>query len=547
MGMDIILKHALANAHKYGKASTTAVAAKVFAEAPELKGNAKIVIQKIKKVVGEVNGMNAKTIEGKLRAIAPEMLHREKRVETKELPALNGAEGGVKMRLPPEPSGYLHIGHAMSFWLNYLYVRKYGGKLVLKLEDTNPTKPKKEYYKNIENDLQWLGIKWNRHFVISEHFDKIKQGAEKLIELGRAYVCTCPEDEIRERRQKLKADKCRNHDKAENAELWKRMLKGEKFVLRWKGDPKAKNSVLRDPTLYRVIDARHPWTGKNHVVYPTYDFANAFTDGMLEITHVLRSEEFLMRTDLHKAIISALGMKPPEYVHYGRFEMEGTPTSKRLIRPLVEKGKVDGWDDLRLATVMALRRKGIHPKTFEDLAMATGPYLGKSIISWKLLLGLNQKNIDPVAARFFVVTDPVKLEVDGPAVDAKLPMHPTKKMGERKLHLGKHVFIEKGDYKKGKTIRLKGAYNVRLEGKKAVYAGNELIRPIVQWLGDPGEATLLESGKLYEGDKIQKTVKRKVLVEKGIAGHKGEFIQMERVSFARIDKRRPLQLVRISD
>lgn len=547
MGMDIILKQALANAHRYGKADFKAVAAKVFAEDPESKKNAGMAIQKIKKVVGEVNQMTAKTIEEKLQELAPEMLHREKRVEVKELPALKGVEGGVKMRLPPEPGGYLHIGHAMSFWLNYLYVKEYGGKLVLKFEDTNPTKPRKEYYKNIENDLQWLGIKWNERFILSEHFGEVKQGAEKLIDLGRAYVCTCPEEGIRKRRQSLKADQCRNHDKEKNRELWKEMLKGEKHVLRWKGDPGASNSVLRDPALYRVIDAKHPWTGKNHIVYPTYDFASAFTDGLLGITHVLRSEEFLMRTELHKAIISSLGMKPPTYVHYGRFEMDGTPTSKRLIRPLVEKAVVDGWDDLRLATVMALRRRGIHPKTFEDLAMATGPYLGKSTITWELLLGLNHKNIDPVAARFFVIVDPVELQLDGPAVDARLPVHPAKKMGERKLHLAKRVFIDKSDYKKGKTLRLKGACNIRIEGKKAVYAGNELIRPIVHWLSDPTEAVLVEAGKLYDGKKIQKVKKRKVLAEKGISNHGGEFIQMERVGFARIDKRRPLQLVKISD
>ncbi len=544
--MDVILKHALANAHRYGKADFKAVVSKVFGEQPELKKNARAVVEKVRKVVGEVNRMSARTVEKKLLELAPELLHKEKREEVKELPPLEGVEDGVKLRLPPEPNGYLHMGHALSFYLNYLYASRYEGKLVLKFEDTNPLKEKKEYYRAIERDIEWLGIKWDEKFVLSEHFRELRKGAEKLIELGRAYVCTCPGEEASKGRRELKADPCRNNDKAKNMELWEEMLAGGRFVLRWKGDPKAKNSVLRDPTLYRVLDVKHPWTGENHVVYPTYDFASAVTDGLLGITHVLRSEEFLMRAELHRAIISSLGMKPPVYVHYGRFEMEGTPTSKRLIRPLVEDGKVEGWDDPRLATLMALRRRGIHPKTFEDLAKATGPYLGKSTITWELLLGLNRKNIDPIAGRFFVVVDPVELKLDGPEVVAKLPLHPEAK-GERKVKLAKRVFIDRSDYKDGKTLRLKGAYNIRIEKKRAVYAGNELIRPIVHWVSDPAEATLVVAGKLFGNGKLQKVKRKRVLAERGLGSYKGEFVQMERVGFARIDRRRPLELIFISD
>ena len=550
---EIILKHALANALKYGKADLKAVVSKVFAEAPEIKKNAREVIEEVKKVVEEVNRMKMDEIRKKLEEIAPEMLEKRKREEKKELPPLPDAKAGkVKVRLPPEPNGYLHIGHAISFALNYLYARRYEGKVVLKFEDTNPLKEKLEFYAAIMRDIRWMGIEWDELYIISEHFAEIEKAAEKLIRKGRAYVCTCGEEEIRRGRAEKREDPCRKHSKEENLELWEDMKAGERFVLRWKGDPGADNAVMRDPTLYRVLDTIHPWTGENHVVYPTYDMANAFTDAEVGITHVLRSEEFLQRTELHQAIIKALGMKPPVYVHYGRFELEGTPTSKRRIRPLVEEGIVEGWDDIRLATIMALRRRGIVPKTFFDLAIASGPYRGKSVIEWKLLLGINRKNIDPVAPRYFVVRNPVKLKLEGPAKNARILLHPNRpEMGFREVRTGEWVFVEREDYEKnvGKVVRLKDLYNVRIERKKAVYAGGELIKPIVHWVCDGIEGKLVIGEKLFDGERINKESLKnvKVIAERNLVKSRQDIIQMERVGFARIEKRHPLVLVFVSD
>ncbi len=535
----LVLKHALANALKYGKADFKSVVAKVFAERPELKKRAKEVVEEARRVVEEVNGLVPEEIERRLRELAPEMMEREKREEVKELPPLEGAvRGKVRVRLPPEPNGYLHIGHALSFHLNHLYARRYDGKVILKFEDTNPLKERPEYYEAIKRDIRWLGIEWDEVFVLSEHFRELEKGAEALIQEGRAYVCSCPSEEISRGRREKRADPCRERSSRESLELWEGMKAGERLVLRWKGDPASENSVLRDPTLYRVLDAVHPHTGENHVVYPNYDYASAFTDGMLRITHVLRSEEFLMREPLHRAIIDAAGQKPPVYVHYGRFELEGTPTSKRLIRPLVEEGRVEGWDDPRLATIMGLRRRGIVPKTFEDLAVATGPYRGSSLISWKLLHGLNRKNIDPIAGRFFVVTEPVKLELEGPEREVELPVHPNRDMGVRRLRLRSPIYLEKGDAR-GK-LRLKGGYNVTVEGGRAKFAGEEIIRPIVHWLSEHIEAELV----VPEG--LDRPLRKlRVLAEPAIREFKGEIIQMERIGFARIDSRSPLRLIKI--
>ena len=481
------------------------------------------------------------------------MLKKEKKIEEKELPPLPDAEEGkVKVRLPPEPNGYLHIGHARSFMLNYLYAKKYDGVVVLKLEDTNPLKEKVEYYGAIMRDIRWLGIEWDELYIISEHFEEIEKAAERLIRKGRAYVCTCSEEKIRERRARKEEDPCREHSKEENLELWDEMKAGSRFVLRWKGDPRAENSVMRDPTLYRVLDAVHPWTGENHVIYPTYDMANAFTDGKIGISHVLRSEEFLQRTELHTAMMRALGFKSPVYVHYGRFELEGTPTSKRKIRPLVENGIVEGWHDIRLATLVALRRRGIVPKTFADLALATGPYRGKSVIDWNLLLGLNRKNIDPIAPRYFVVRDAVELELKAPEKVAELPLHPNRpEMGKRVLKASGKIYIEREDYERneGKVVRLKGLYNVRIEGKKAIYAGDGIIKPIIHWVSEGVKGELLQGGKLFEGEEIVKDSLRKidVMAEKNLLRSRSSIVQMERVGFAKIEKRNPPVLIFISE
>ncbi len=550
--MDIILKHALANALKYGRADFKAVVSKVFAESPDLKKDARGTVEKVKEVVERVNRMDPDSIRRKLEEIAPEMLEREKKDEKKELPPLEGAvEGKVKVRLPPEPNGYLHIGHALSFTLNYLYAQRYGGKVVLKLEDTNPLKEKPEYYAAIMRDIRWLGIEWDELFIISEHLSEVEKAAEELIRKKKAYVCTCPDEKIKEGRAKLEPDPCRNRSVQENLELWEDMKAGERFVLRWKGDPAANNAVLRDPTLYRVLDAVHPWTGENRVVYPTYDMASPFFDAKLGITHVLRSEEFLQRAELHSALIKALGMKPPAYVHYGRFELEGTPTSKRKIRPLVESGVVDGWDDPRLATIMALRRRGIVKETFRDLAIATGPYRGKSVIDWNLLLGLNRKHIDPVAPRYFVVKEPVRLKLDGPEKVAEVPFHPgNPKMGTRKVRAKETVFIEKEDYEKnlGRVVRLKDLYNVRIEKDRAVYVGDELIKPIIHWVSEGVEGELIEGGRLFNGEMLRaNSLKRfKIVAELNLKRSASPLVQMERVGFARIEKKDPLRLVFVS-
>ncbi|MBR9680940.1 MAG: hypothetical protein GOU98_03900 [Candidatus Altiarchaeota archaeon] len=540
----MILKYVLANAYQYGKADFNSVTSKVFSD-PELRKNAKSLIPEIKKAVERVNKMKKDEIATQLKKIAPELMQKEKKVEKRELPPLENAQSGlVKLRLPPEPNGYLHIGHALSFWLNKLYTDKYDGELVLKLEDTNPAGEKEEYYRAIESDLKWLGITWDDKFILSEHLGEIEILAKKLIEKEKVYMCKCKSEVVRKGRMEGIPDSCRKHSVAENDTLWKELFGKKPYTLRWKGDPKSKNTVLRDPTLYRVVDLMHPHTKQNHIAYPTYDLASAVTDGMLGITHVLRSEEFLMRAELHKQIIEALDMKAPTYIHFGRFEMDGSPTSKRKVKPLVEDKLVEGWNDPRLSTIIGLKRRGIVPKTFKDLAIASGPYRGKRVIDWKRLLGFNKKNIDSVSKRVFVIKDAVKLKLVGANRDVKMNAHPSEKLGIRVVKLKDEILIEKADL--GPLLRLKGAYNVKIKDGVATYSGDKLIRPIVQWLSEFDLAELWESQKLMVDGKIQKISKTTVKVEKR-EWKQGEFIQMERIGFARVDSLDPLRLIFVGE
>ncbi|MBR9679425.1 MAG: glutamate--tRNA ligase [Candidatus Altiarchaeota archaeon] len=549
---NIILKFALENAFHYGSAELKPVMARVFAEMPEQKKNAKLVVETSKTVIKQVNELNEDEVRRQLEEIAPELIEQKRAKEEKELPPLkNAVSGKVRTRLPPEPSGFLHIGHALSFSMSYLYAQKYSGQTIMKFEDTNPFKADTKFYDAILKDIKWLGISWDELFITSEHFGELEKKAEELIHKRLAYVCECEPDAIKQGRGELKPDPCRKKGKKENLIQWDEMRNGDKLILRWKGDPAASNSVLRDPTLYRVLDKVHPWTGKNQVIYPTYDFASAVADGLLGITHVLRSEEFLMRAELHKQMIGSLGLPVPEYIHYGRFELEGSPTSKRKIRALIDDKIIAGWDDVRLASLAGLRRHGVVPQTFQDLVVATGPYLGSSTIAPELLFGLNRKNIDPIAERYFAVREPVKLKLDGEKRTVKINKHPTKpEMGTRSLKAGDHIIIEKQDYSENKQrlVRLKGLYNVKLGKNKASYVGEEIIRPIIQWLSESDKAELVIADKLFDGDELSKNSLKteKILVETGLKNSGSDIVQLERYGFVRIDSRKPLRLVFIS-
>ncbi len=525
---ELILKYALKNAitHK-GAARVKYIPPKLLRERPGLRSKIKEIIPQIEKVVSEVNSMSADEQVVMLKKIAPEML--EKVEEREGLPPLPGDTSNVVVRLPPGPEKYLHIGHAFSFMINYLYAKRYKGKVWLRFEDTNPERCEVEFYDAIRESIRWLGIKWDREKNETDSMDLYYKKARKLIKDGNAYVCTCDVGSVRNLRRLRKECGCRSRDIGDNADLWEKMFSGFKqgeAQLRLRGDMKSDDASFRDPMLFRINDAAHCLTGKKYRVWPGYDFTNAVEDSECGITHVVRSNEFA--TALHKHIRGLLGYKKqPEYVEYTRYNIIGAITKGRVIREMIRTGEVSGWDDPKLVTIPALRRRGIMPQTFERLIYDIGITKSRTNVTWDKITSANRKIVDPVSKRYFFVPEPVKIDVeDAPRRTVTLALHPDNKMGSRRITTSGVFYVPKGDAKG--EFRLKDLYNIKMVRRgKAIYHGDELKDiPKVQWVTDENvKVKVLKPEGMVPG-----------LGEKDISTVKsGEIVQFERFGFCRKD------------
>ncbi len=555
---ELAFKYALRNARIHGKASVKAVASKVIGESKKAKENPREAIKVIREIVERVNSMSEKEREKELEKFPEEI--KEKRGE-RELPSLPGAEDGkVVTRMPPEPNAYPHIGHAISFFFNWYYARRYNGKVILRFDDTNPKKEKKEFYSAMEDGLEWLGLDWDEKRYMSDDIELFYDYAERLIEKGKAYVCTCSQEEIKKSREEKKACKHRNQTLNENMKLWKEMVNGSlgegSAILRYKGDMKSKNTVMRDPTLARIIIANHPIKGDKYKVWPTYDFATAIEDSILGITHVLRSNEFELRNELQNAIRHDLGLRDPVIIHYSRFNVEGAKASKREIAKLIEEGKVTGWDDPRLVTLAGLRRRGIIPETIKKLAIELGLSTSAPVISWDNIFAINRKILDPKANRYFLVIEPIRLIVNkAPDKVARIKVHPGfPERGVRKIETSGIFFISKEDadkLKPGDKIRLKDLYNVEITSTNPMngkFIGEEVIKdmPKIQWVtADNIKLKLIIPDMLFVNGKYNESslTEKECLAERSVENvSTGEIVQFERIGFARKDNEKAFVL-----
>ncbi len=557
----LILTHALDNAQRHdGAAQIGAVMGSLMGGSPELRPRAKEVKALTLEIIAEVNAMDEATREAKHAELVPEPMGKKESKRT-GLPPLAGAEDGkVVTRFPPEPNGFPHIGHAYSALINYLYAKMYDGRLVLRFEDTNPRKEEVRYYDAIKEGLTWLGIEWDEELRVSDEIPLIIEQADRLLRGGHLYICDCPAETISANRRAGRPCSHRDRSIEENVALWEsmnaRMVGEGEIGVRLKADMEAENMVMRDPMMLRVIDHPHPLHGDKYYVYPTYDFAVAIQDSRRGITHVLRSNEFQPRIELQEYIRGLLGLPNPRIMQYSRFSLEGTPTSKRLIKALLDEGVVEGWDDPRLSTLAGLRRRGIVPKTLEDLSVEIGPSTAEPVISWKLLAGINRKNIDRLAYRAFVVVDAIELNVEeAPERTARLKRHPgNPEMGERTFETGALFCITREDadnLQEGDVVRLKDLYNVRIEGRDehtgrilAVYDGDEVVRGMTKLHWVPKRTAvkvhvyfpgMLEDGN---GERIADSmpVKRALGEPPLKVAHPGDLVQMERMGFGRIDR-----------
>ena len=540
-------KYALLNAVQFdGKSSHGAVIGKLISQNPELKTRIKDVAAAAKDAVREVNEMPLSDQTEKLKKVSPELLVKKK-AEKRTLAELpNAVKGKVVTRIPPEPSKYAHIGHAISFMINYLYAKKYKGKCYLRFEDTNPELSRKEYADAILEDMEYLGIKPDKITYVSDDIAKFYSYAEKMIESGCAYACFCSVESMRELRQKGSACECRTAPVSENRKTWKKMLArgfdpGE-AVVRFKGDMKSKNSVLRDPVIFRINYKNHYRHGKKYGVWPLYDFANSVEDGTQGVTHILRSIEFGgMRVELQNRIKSCLDLPVQTVTQYGRFNVTDALTQGREIRELIKKGEVSGPDDPRLVTIKALIRRGIQPATFEDLAVEVGLSLTPTNLDWTVISSFNRKYLDPSASRYFFIEDPQKITVENaPSQEIALRLHPSAKKSERKFSVNSEFYIAEKDRFEVKNakglVRLMDCLNFTVSGKKFRFDSLEVAKyrkqghRIIQWLPAEGNLhaeILMPQGRTTKG--LAESSASKIGV--------GKIVQFARFGFCRLEKK----------
>ena len=541
-----IRKFALQNAIFFkGQANPKAVIGKILGGFPEYRTKSKEVGILVNEIVSEINGMSLDEQTAELEKEDPTLLVRERKERTYELPELENAEKGVVMRIAPGPSGPLHIGHTRVAVLNDEYVKKYGGRLVLRIEDTNPENIDSDSYEMIKEDLEWLGVKIDETYVQSDRFDIYFEHVDRLIEMGKVYVCTCDGDDWRSLKEKCEACPCRELPVEEQAERFGRMMDGSfregEAIAVVKTDLNHPNPAIRDFVALRIVEHPHPLTGDRYRVYPMMNFSVAIDDHLMGMTHVIRGKDHLNNTHRQTYIFDYFGWDKPVYHHYGLVNIPDTVLKTSTIRECIQKGEYSGWDDVRTGTVRALELRGIKPDALRRYWVEAGMKAVDIQFSWDNLYGMNRDIIDDQANRYFFVQDPVRYDISGrDEIEGSAPMHPDHPdRGERKYLIcdSKTVFISSEDSKdfcgKG-MIRLKDLCNIRY-GTPAVYDGDDLsiLRQgvhAVQWVCRDSVKTtvLMPDGSVVEG-----------LAEIAVLDERSEIVQFERFGFVRLLERTP--------
>ena len=428
-------------------------------------------------------------------------------------------------RFPPEPNGYLHIGHAKSILLNYGLSQEYNGKFNLRFDDTNPTKEKIEFVESIQADVKWLGADWeDRLFFASNYFDQMYEAAIKLIKKGKAFVCDLTAEQIREYRGTLtepgKNSPYRDRSVEENLDLFERMKNGEfedgTKVLRAKIDMASPNINMRDPVIYRVAHMTHHNTGDKWCIYPMYDFAHPIEDAIEGVTHSICTPEFEDHRPLYDWVVRELEYQyPPKQIEFAKLYLTNVVTGKRYIKRLVEEGIVDGWDDPRLVSIAALRRRGFTPESIKMFVELCGVSKANSSVDYAMLEYCIREDLKLKRSRVMAILDPVKLIIDnypeGQIEELEAPNNmENETLGTRKVPFGKELYIEREDfmveppkkYKRlypGNEVRLMNAYFVTCVGYDTDEDGNVTA---VHCTYDPAS----KGGNSPDGRKVKGTI-----------------------------------------
>ena len=431
----------------------------------------------------------------------------------------------IVTRFPPEPNGYLHIGHAKSIILNSGIAKKYNGTFNLRFDDTNPTKEKSEFVESILEDVKWLGADFGDHvYYASDYFDAMYESAIQLIKKGKAFVCDLSADEIREYRGTLKEpgkeSPYRNRSIEENLDLFERMKDGEfpdgSKVLRAKIDMASPNINMRDPVIYRIARMTHHNTGDKWCIYPMYDFAHPIEDAVEGVTHSLCTLEFEDHRPLYDWVVKELEFEePPKQIEFAKLYLQNVITGKRYIKKLVEDGAVDGWDDPRLVSISALRRKGVTPEAIRMFIELSGISKANSVSDMAMLEYCIREDLRMKAKRMMAVIDPIKLIIDNYPEDQTELLdvdnnQENEELGVRQVSFSKELYIEREDFMEeppkkyfrlfpGNEVRLKNAYFVKCTDFVKDENGNVTE---VHCTYDPAT----RSGSGFEGRKVKGTI-----------------------------------------
>ena len=551
----IIKKFALQNAVKYDKTPQAgAVMGKVMAQ-PELRSKAKEITVLVNEVLVEIDQMTPEAREEELNRLAPELIAElsEKKEPEKGLPPLDLDEPLV-MRFAPNPNGPPTLGSARGIVVNSEYTKKYKGKLIIRFDDTDPAtkRPMLEAYSWYLEDCEWLGANPDEVVIASDRIERYYDVAEQLIKKGGAYICFCEQESFKALKDVKKACPHRNETPEKNLGFWKKMLAGDykeqEAVLRIKTDIAHKDPAIRDWVSFRIIRTPHPRheVGDKFCVWPLLDFEGAVEDHLLGTTLIIRGKDLIDSETRQRYVYKYMGWTYPRTMHWGRVQIhEFGKLSTSAIKKAIAEGTYTGWDDPRLPTIRAIKRRGILPEALRKFMLDLG--LGETDISLSLdtLYAENRKIIDPIANRYFFVWDPVELEIEGaePKI-AKAPIHPTRG-GLREIPAGTKILITRNDadsLKEGERLRLKDLYNIEVTGisplrVKFIGTDMDLVKKdkarIIHWVPLDGLIVrVLSPDGEYTG-----------IGERGMEKELDKVVQFERFGFVRIDSVRGDEVV----
>ncbi len=527
---EVIFKYALKNAYDHeGKAAVGPVINKVLGEEPERKKDMKALAMEVKKVIEEVNKMELKEIEEILKEKYPELL--EEKPQREGLPPLpNAKEGNVVLRSAPSPSGYLHIGHAYMLSINSEYAKMYKGKHILRIEDTDP-KTVIDVYRDIVEDAKWItDEKIDEVIIQSDRMEIYYKYAEELIKKGKAYVCTCKnfKEYIREKKE------CphRNQSVEKNLEEWRKMFttyKEGEAVLRIKTDMKHPNPAIRDWVAFRIVDSVKHVRKPEYRVWPMMNFAVAIDDHELGLTHVIRGKDHEDNTKKQEYIFNYMEWKKPVYIHHGRINLlNAPPLSKRKINEMIKDGQLSGPDDIRLATLKALKRRGIPSKAIREYFVEIGPTKTDKTVEYSEFMKVIYKNVrkilDKTVHRYFFVWNPIEIDL-GIQKKVELPLNPYSNK-KRILHVDNKVVVNKHDL--NGEVRL-----IELCNWNNGVVEDNLKAPKIQWIPVEEKVKVI----VYKPNGLE-IEKYEGFAEKSLENEPvGTVVQFERFGFVRIEEK----------